>query len=282
MKNAHGHWLGRLQLAFENVAGQTVLRHVEHEGPLRVQRPFRQPDGGCQVYVLNPPGGSVGGDDLRIEARVGEGSRALLTAPGASKFYRSEKPSWQRQHFDVRAGAHLAWLPQESIVYDGSRCRLATVVELAPGASYAGWEVVCLGRPAAGESFQLGEFQQHLSVAEAGQLRWSERVNLRGGDAALSAAWGLSHRPVFGSFVLHPVTEAALERARSVLPTRPPSATDTQREDWLSATRAGSTLVCRYLGYSSARARSAFLRVWTELSATEFGCAAVPPRIWNT
>ena len=82
-------WLGRLDLGFEVRAGRTVLAHKRQVGPLTVQRPFYPEGNSCQLYLLHPPGGLVGGDRIEIRLDVAAGASVLVTTPGAAKFYRS-------------------------------------------------------------------------------------------------------------------------------------------------------------------------------------------------
>jgi urease accessory protein len=289
MENPHGRWFGSLELGFERAGSETILRRSRHVGPLRVQRPFRESDGACQVYILNPPGGTVGGDELRIYANLGAGSKALLTAPGAAKFYRSAGPEAKAlQHFQLAADSRLEWLPQETIVYDGAVARVSTRIDLASGAKFAGWELTCLGRPAASELFQSGRWAQRFELYLDGRPLWLERTAFRGGDPALSAIWGLADRAAFGSFAVHPVSMASLERARELCEAA------SSNEDWLGATllehpSTGSepqqprfTLVVRFAGPSAARGRDSFARIWAVLRPLELGSEPEPPRIWAT
>ena len=80
-----------------------------------------------------------------------EGHRALLTTPGAAKWYRSAGP-WARQTLQFEVEGSLEWLPRETIVFDGALAQLETIIDIGAQASYVGWEVVCLGtlRSAAG------------------------------------------------------------------------------------------------------------------------------------
>src|SRR5262249_43518141 len=147
----------RMHLSFAPEAGGVRAR-FEHEGPLRVQRAF-YPEGPDlpHVYLLHPPGGLAPGDRLSIEIGVARWARALVTTPAAGKCYRSDgRVSEQKQTLRVAAGSSLEWLPQENIVFDGSCVRLSTRVELEEGASFVGWDVLCLGRPASGERFTRG------------------------------------------------------------------------------------------------------------------------------
>ncbi|MEA2078402.1 MAG: urease accessory protein UreD, partial [Pseudomonadota bacterium] len=88
-RDVPGGWAASLDLGFRVQAGRTVLHRRRHRGPLLVQRPFYSPGGtSCQVCLLHPPGGLVGGDRLRIHADLSPGARALLTGPAATKVYR--------------------------------------------------------------------------------------------------------------------------------------------------------------------------------------------------
>jgi urease accessory protein len=281
MENTHGRWFGSLELRFETAGTQTILKRSRHVGPLRVQRPFKEPDGGCQVYVLNPPGGTVGGDELRVYGHLGAGSRVLLTAPGAAKFYRSAGPlAFTKQDFAVEPGARLEWLPQETIVYDGAVAEACTHVDLEPGASFAGWEITCLGRPACGERFESGRFAQRFELWSGGRPLWLERNVFTGGDEALDAVWGLQGKPVFGTMILHPVSDAALDAAREAL--GEPALGTCAAATVLEHVTGEQTLVCRSLGDSTSRARAAFTRVWQRLRPSELGSEAHSPRIWAT
>jgi urease accessory protein len=162
-------WHAELALGFERRGNRTVLATRRHDGPLVVQKPFH-PEGPavCHAIVVHPPAGIAGGDTLSLHASVGERGHALLTTPGAGKWYRSTGAgAEQRVAFDVRSGATLEWLPQESIVYDRAVASLATEVRLDATATFLGWEIVCLGRVASGERFTRGSLLFSTRIASA-------------------------------------------------------------------------------------------------------------------
>ena len=145
-----------------------------HVGPLVVQRPFHpEADGTAHVYLLHPPGGVAGGDRLEIACHVAPGARAVLTTPGAAKFYRSPHSlSALRTVIDVGADAACEYLPQETILFDGANASIETRISLAANATYVGWEFISFGRPAAGEGFTWGTARQRVEVLRAGRPIW--------------------------------------------------------------------------------------------------------------
>ena len=109
-------WKAELELTFERTHSRTILAHRRNHGPLVVQRPFypdRDPNAPCQVIVIHPPGGVVGGDRLHLRATAQENAAALLATPGALKFYRTNgAEAVVRNTLSVSSGGSLEWFPQ--------------------------------------------------------------------------------------------------------------------------------------------------------------------------
>lgn len=272
-----GGWLGELSLGFERRDAATVLAHRRHYGPLTVQRPF-YPEGPavCQVTLLHPPGGVVGGDHLHLTATLAPGTQALITTPAAAKVYRSGGPTAaQRQDLQIAAGAALEWLPQETILYSGARLRSCTRVELAPGAGFLGWEIACLGRPHCAERFENGAGLIALELWEAGAPLFIERGRYAGGGDLLAAPWGLAGQPVVGTWLALDAPPELTNRLRAAL------AQVADPAHW-GLSRLPRVLVLRYRGPSAAEARALFVHAWTLARPAVLGRAAHPPRIWAT
>src|SRR5690349_9801394 len=123
-------WKASLSLGFGFANRKTTLDRKIHDGPLVVQKPlYPERSEACHAIVVHPPGGIAGGDELTLRASVAAGGAALLTTPGAAKWYRSAGP-WARQAaaFDVQGV--LEWLPQETIIFDGALAETAYDVDL--------------------------------------------------------------------------------------------------------------------------------------------------------
>lgn len=268
-------WEARLELDLRKRGRRTVLVGRRHRGPLQVQRPFYPETDACHVYVLHPPGGLVGGDALQIRVRVGANAAVLLTTPAAGKIYRSEGPTCvQDTLLAVANGASLESLPQENIVFDSGRVRLRTRVLLAPRARYIGWDIVCLGRPAAGERFTRGYQRQSLEIWRKRKPLLVERACFEGGSSALRAAWGLAGFPVTGTLAAVPATADDVKALRRCC--------ESEADSLFAVTLLGEVLVCRCLAMKTAFVRRTFTRAWELLRPPLLGRAACAPRVWSS
>jgi len=119
------NWQADLALDFAPRAGKTRLIASQRRGPLTVQRAF-YPEGNVNhTYLLHPPGGVVGGDELNININVQGGGQVLLTTPGATKFYRSAGPqALVKQSLHIADGATLEWMPLESIFFPATNAAI--------------------------------------------------------------------------------------------------------------------------------------------------------------
>ena len=156
-------WHAKLALNYAQQADKTSV-HFTHDGPLRILKSL-YPEGPaiCHNVLVHPPGGLVGGDVLDIDVRVSEGAHALVTTPGATRFYKSNgKQALQRTKLHLEQGARLEWLPLEAIAYNACDAINHLEFELAEGAQLLTWDVTALGLPLAAQPYESGVFEQHI------------------------------------------------------------------------------------------------------------------------
>lgn len=277
------HWEAALALEFAARDGATRLTGCRHRGPLRVQKAL-YPEGAavCQSIILHPPAGIAGGDHLQISAALAAGTHAQLTTPGAGKWYRSGGPeASQELDFALGRDAVLEWLPQETIIFDGAKAHMATRIRLDANSRYLGWEILCLGRRAAGERFAGGQIGLHTRIERCGQPLWLERGQFSGGDRLLHSRAGWAGATACGTLLatLPTVEAASLDVAALLAACRLIHPADSA-EHGVSA--LPGLIVARYLGQHSEAARHWFIALWQTLRPPLLGRPAVLPRIWNT
>ena len=95
----------------------------------------------------------------------------VLTTTAAEKIYRSDGPvSRIANTLTLGEGAGLAWLPQETILFDRARVRRRFEADLADGAALIAAEVVAFGRAARGERIVDGLFADSWRIRRGGRL----------------------------------------------------------------------------------------------------------------
>ena len=273
LKQPSPGWQAQLRLGFRKTPNKTVLAERFRQGPLSVQRTLYPEQDLCHVYLLHPPGGVVGGDTLEIHVDVAEHASALVTTPGAGKFYRSCGPCARQQQQLTLSGGSLEWFPQENILFPGAEVTLSTQVRLDGKARFIGWEINCLGRPAVNERFDYGQAVFRFELTRDDRPVLLERLEVQG-ETGLTGSAGLRGHPVIGSLY------ATLDD---------PSLLDTIRGDKLVAqshnlgiTIIDGVMITRYLGDSTEQARGLFKRIWLSLRPAVLNRPACEPRVWNT
>lgn len=267
-------WLAALSLQFQYINDKTCMLPQRRLGPLTVQRPFYPEGDVCHAYVLHPPGGVVGGDQLQLELDVRAGAHALVTTPGAGKFYRSAgKIAILKQDLKVSSEAVLEFLPQESIYFPASQLSSMLHINVAKNAKFAGWEIHCFGLPANDKDFNEGRVQLNTELKVDGRLLMHDRLNIDSFERGRTS--GLQGHRVFGSFVIYSqaIDKSLLDVLQAAQPDSGISGVS-RVEDAL--------IVVRYLGNSTEHAHSYFRSLWQKSRPAALGRDACEPRIWNT
>jgi len=274
-------WRGHLALRYSR-DGERTIAHDRHEGPLRVlQRLYPEGPGICHHVLVHPPGGIVGGDELEIDAALDADTHALITTPGATRFYRSlGAPAAQRACLRLGRAARLEWLPLETIAYAGCRAENRVQLELAAGAEAIGWDVLALGLPAADAAFDAGEFTQHLELPGV----WLERGRVAAQDKRLlDSPLGLAGQRVLATLWLASGTALAEDRRDALLDDARACAGDSPLVARAGATSPHARLVVlRVLAMRVESVMALLQAVRAAWRSRCWGLPANPPRVWTT
>jgi urease accessory protein len=195
--------------------GVTRRRHLHESGSLRVRFPSPEAEGLSAVFV-NTAGGVAGGDRFDIEIATGEGSRLAVTTAAAEKIYRAQGAAARLSiALKAEAGSHLAWLPQETILFDRARVLRRFDIDLAESASLLLCEIVVFGRAAMGERMLQGEFVERWRLRRGGRLIFAENIRLDGDIGEKLASPAIAKGGVaIGTALIVPGDEALVERIR--------------------------------------------------------------------
>jgi urease accessory protein len=195
--------------------GATRRGALHESGSLRVRFPSPEDDGLSAMFV-NTAGGIAGGDRFDIDITTGEGTRLTLTTAAAEKVYRAAGPAAQLNiALKAESRSRLAWLPQETILFDRSRILRRIDIDLAEDASLLLCEIVVFGRSAMGETMRHGEFVDRWRLRRGGRLVFAETIRLDGAIGEKLAKPAIANGGVaIGTALIVPGDEALVERIR--------------------------------------------------------------------
>jgi urease accessory protein len=285
---------------------QTRVSSV-HVGPLRIQKAL-YPEGPelCHVIILHPPGGIAAGDELHIQAAFQDQSAALITTPGATRWYGSHGFHGQpdqhghgshggqhdhgsqgshgsthayigrqaQQHIGLTVHGDCEWLPMETIVFDRAVVNSSIDINCSANGRMIGWDTLIFGRQSCGEDFLQGLFHQNISCRFDNTLVWQERTRLAGNDPMLNSAAGFQSHRAAGTFWAiraqnQPWQESEIHGLRQQVP----------QIAW--SLLWPRLLVGRLLG-SPITIKEEFVKAWGHLRPLVFERSAIAPRIWAT
>jgi urease accessory protein len=259
--------LGSVAFDVRNVDGVTRRGQLHESGSLRVRFPSSDVEGLSGVFV-NTAGGIAGGDRFDIDITVAESARLTLTTAAAEKIYRSHGPASQLDiALRVADGAHLSWLPQETILFNQVHVSRQIEIDLTGSASLVLCEMVVFGRAAMGEVMERGTFIDRWRLRRDGRLVFAENVRLDGDlrDKIASRAIG-NGAVAIGTVLIAPGDEALISRIRDVCG-------NTKSEMGLSAWNGFA--IARFCAQDAAQLR---IDVMTVLGAV---LSSNVPRLWT-
>jgi len=166
-----------------------VLARDHQKAPLMVIRPFTLPCGTLMVFIVNPTGGTLGGDTAEIRVSVGPGARALLLTQSAARVQPSPTgaEAVQSIEFQVAAGGRLEYYPERVLPFAGSHFQQKIRADVEPGAEFGLCETLATGRVAMGERLRFGRYRSQVEVRRGGRAVYLDRTDLQPAEQPLSA-----------------------------------------------------------------------------------------------
>ncbi|HVV94334.1 MAG TPA: urease accessory protein UreD [Hyphomicrobiales bacterium] len=255
---------GRIAL----VVGRAGVSHIAEAGSARVRLP-RHHGPGIEAVLINTAGGIAGGDRFAVAVEAGSEADLAVSTAAAEKIYRGEQePAELAIELSVAAGARLAWLPQETILFDRARLHRRLDAEVAAEGALVLHEAVVFGRLARGERLAAATFADRWRVRRAGRLVYADTLRLEGDVAELldrPAAMGEA-RALATVLYVAPDAEARLDEARTYL---------AAAESECGASAWNGMLLARFLAADGAVLRRDAARLLIGLRGRPL------PRVWN-
>jgi urease accessory protein len=262
---------GAATVGFARGPRGTTLARLYQRAPCRVL--FPAGPGDPEAVVVTISGGLAGGDRIALELAADAGASACVSTQSMEKIYRAlDAPCQVEVRARVEAGATLAWLPQETILFDGARLSRRTAVDVAAGGRFLGCEGVVLGRRARGERFTHGLLHDAWRIRRDGRLIWADALRLDGDVAVqIAAPSGFAGAEALAT-AIYVGADAAdhLALARAI-------AEDERLRG--GASLVNGVLLARLLG-SAVAVRAVLVRLLMALRAALGGPAAMP-RVWQ-
>jgi len=260
------------RITFKILEGGTALERLHQGGAAKVRLPHSHGRRAMEAVLINTSGGLAGGDRLDWAVEAGPGTQAVITTQACERAYRSlGDPARVSIALRVGEGARLDWLPQETILYDGSSLERRLDAEVAPGATLLVCEAVLLGRLAHGERVRAARFHDRWRIRRGGRLAFAEDTRLDGAvDAIASRAATLDGGAAYASILL--LTDdpsSLLDPVRDALAGAGDDAVG-------GASAFDGKLICRMVAQDGLRLRRALIPALTVLRG---GLGL--PRVWT-
>lgn len=282
VKNAQ-YWFAKLELGFTKDSNRTILAHRKHFGPVRVQKMlWPEKTGVCHAIIVHPPAGIAGGDHLTFEMKIDQDSHALVTTPGAGKWYKTNlKQAFQHIHIHVQDEAIFEWLPQETMLFNGANANSETIVHLDAAASFIGWDMLVIGRQARHETFSQGAYQNKFQLYQNQKILVADCLNFKGNDRWLKSCLGMNGHAVMASFWAVPpeqyrsnfYLDQHIDQIRELI---------MRMNINVTLTLLDYVVTARYLGNDVRECHDAFAAIRAKLRRYWFDLDEEFPRIWRT
>jgi urease accessory protein len=253
----------------------TRIEDVFERSPIRIMFPRTGGRPVEEAVIINTGGGVAGGDRFECSVTALPGASIAVTSQAAEKVYRAlHDPARVATRLKARESARLAWLPQETIIFNGARLRRTTEIELFSGSELLALEWLVLGRAAHGEIVVGGSVIDGWRVKRDGRLVWADNFRITdetfahlSRKALLSSCDAIATLIYFGSDL-----DKRLEFLREIL---------RSLECNCAVTLVGGLIVARFAANRPSDLKVA-LRSFLQQFEPELGCGPFRvPKMWS-
>lgn len=134
------------------------------------------------AVLLNTAGGITGGDQFSFSGHLAADTTLTLTTQACERVYKAQpnQTGQIRNRLLVESGAQLNWLPQETILFNGSALDRRLNIDLALDATLLMVEPLVFGRPAMGETLTSIRFRDRIEIRREGAPLFLDSLALSG------------------------------------------------------------------------------------------------------
>jgi urease accessory protein len=265
---------GAARVVLSGARRGTQITEVYQKFPTRVM--FPKVDGGAvkEAVFINSAGGIAGGDRLEFSVIALDSASVAVTSQAAEKVYRAlDRPAQvttRLRAFDAK----LAWLPQETIIFNDARIRRHMEIDFNSGSELIALEWLVLGRTAHGEVVTNGHVADHWRVKRDGRLIWADGFYIADdGFAQLHRRALLADYKAVGTLIYFgPALDMRLQILRDI------AATLACR---CAATCVGALIIVRFAAEAGADLRRALRRFLEQFSRVLGPGPFGVPKMWS-
>jgi urease accessory protein len=163
------------RIVFEGAGNGARVANIYEKFPTRIMLPRIPGQAAREAVLVNAAGGIAGGDRFELDIVARGDARVVVTTQAAEKIYRAlNEPARVATRLTALDTAKLAWLPQETIVFDGARICRRLEIDLRAGTELMALEWLVLGRAAHGEEIRSGQIRDSWFVRRDGRVIWAD------------------------------------------------------------------------------------------------------------
>jgi urease accessory protein len=170
------------RISVKHTVRGSVLDRLHQSGAAKIRFPVSPDPSVFEAVLINTAGGLTGGDRLSWTIHAGKVASITCVSQACERIYRSldGEPARLSVNIKLAEKAHLNWLPQETILFDGCALERSLEAELAPGASLLVLEAFVFGRTAMGETVRHASVHDRWTIRRDGKLVFADNVRFDG------------------------------------------------------------------------------------------------------